>query len=76
MRVRQSLTALPRRLTINHPRRHELNVAEGASVGSNSTSVHVGLCPSINLLKSNSFEFQLHPRQSTEIHPDREIICG
>ena len=30
MRVRQSLTALPRRLTINHPRRHELNVAEGA----------------------------------------------
>jgi hypothetical protein len=23
MRVRQSLIALPRRLTINHPRRHE-----------------------------------------------------
>jgi hypothetical protein len=56
MRVRQSLIALPPRLTINHPRQHEPSDGGGASVGSNSMSVHVGLCPSSNLLKSNSFE--------------------
>ena len=42
MRVRQSLTALPRRLTINHPRRHELHVAEGASAFHPSAGVHSG----------------------------------
>ena len=40
MRVRQSLTALPRRLTINHPRRHEPSDGGGGGIRTRETIHH------------------------------------